>query len=279
MGHLIKLSIVCLIVLTSCDYFEPQGFVTSQTNVNERFEASLAWNKANGYETLHSPRENYSIYAMGDSHIGSTDNLNYYLQQASARGALAQVMVGDITTGHQDDILTLSELLPSADSLNSFAIVGNHDLYFDGWQSFFELLGSSSYYFIVKTPSESDLFICLDTGGGTLGAQQYEWLEALLKSERTEYRHCVIFTHNNFYRLRSTTSTNPMSEETQALSELFLRHEVNMVVTGHDHQRDTEVYGHTTHIIMDALQDHNDDASYLTLDIDLQDLSYTFVEL
>jgi UDP-2,3-diacylglucosamine pyrophosphatase LpxH len=49
-----------------------------------------------------------------------------------------------------------------------------------------------------------------------------------------------------------------MVEEIHVLIDLFTRYNVNMVVNGHYHKRNTDILGNTTHIIMDALKDKND---------------------
>ncbi len=225
------------------------------------------------------PQSTYTINVMSDSHVGGTKNLDTFFNNSIDEGATAVVMAGDITTGHEEDYNLFASHLPSMVTLPYFAVVGNHDLYFDGWQHFYTIFGSSSYYFEVNTPENSDLFICLDTGGGTLGNLQFEWFKDLLESVRADYRYCVVFTHNNLFRFRPTASTNPMVEELQVLQDLFLRHNVNMVVTGHDHQRNTGILGNTTHIIMDAILDEDDNASYLRLIVGEETLEFDFVGL
>lgn len=268
-----------LLFLSSCYEFEMRGFITSYENANERFEQSDEWNQQNGFTEINTPENTYTIHAMGDSHVGSTENLDTFFKQGRNKNASAMVLVGDITTGHQNDYEVLEAHLPVKDSLMYFATAGNHDLYFDGWQNFYSIFGSSAYYFVVNTSSASDLFICLDTGGGTLGNKQLDWFKKLLETKRDNYRNCTVFTHNNLFRLRPTTSTNPMAEEIQVLIDLFTRHNVNMVVTAHDHKRNTAILGNTTHIIMDALQDSNDDASYLKLTVTETSIDHSFVEL
>jgi hypothetical protein len=85
-----------------------------------------------------------------------------------------------------------------------------------------------------------------------------------------------VFTHNNLLRLRTTTSTNPYVEEVRILLDLFVRHDVNMVVTAHDHKQNAEVFGPTTHIIMDALQDINENAGYLEITVGEEKIDYHF---
>ncbi|MGI6047531.1 MAG: metallophosphoesterase family protein [Petrimonas sp.] len=273
------ISIFFIIALSSCEEFEMKGFFTTYESINPRFEQSVKYNNLNGYSKIVITQSNYTIYAMGDSHVGGTKNLDRFLKDAQDENATAVVMVGDLTTGHKKDYDLFLKHLPLKESLVYFPIVGNHDLYFDGWKHFYSIFGSSTYIFVINTSNESDLFICLDTGGGTIGSKQLDWFKNVLETERDNYRNCIVFTHNNIFRLRPTTSANPMVEEIHVLIDLFLRHNVNMVVTGHDHKRNTAVLGNTTHIIMDALQDTNSRASYLKLSINADNINYSFVEL
>lgn len=281
MGYLkINIVAVLLIVLfSSCNDFEMRGFVTSHQSANERFEESDAWNQQNGFTVLNVPHENYIIYSMGDSHVGGTENLDTFFGEAKNNNATAVLMVGDITTGHEEDYNVLEQHLPQKSDLNYFAVAGNHDLYFNGWQHFYSIFGSSSYYFVVNTPTHSDLFIGLETGAGTLGSTQLDWFKKLLGNNREDFRYCTIFTHNNLFRMRQTATTNPMAEEIQALIDLFIRHNVNMVITAHDHKRNTKILGNTTHIIMDALEDTNEEAGYLRLSFSENGIDYNFTEL
>ena len=268
-----------ILALSSCEKFETRGFICSYESVNHRFEQSKEWNTTNGYSEIKIQQRNYTIFAMGDSHAGGTENLDTFFKNAHDENITAAVMVGDLTTGHNEDYNVFSEHLPLKDSLKYFALVGNHDLYFDGWKNFYSIFGSSSYFFVVKTPVESDLFICLDTGGGTLGNKQFDWFKNLLETNRNLYKYCIIFSHNNLFRFRPTTSTNPMVEENYALVDLCIRYNVNMVVTAHDHKRNWDFLGNTNFIIMDALQDDNNEASYLKLSVNERNIDFGFVEL
>ena len=149
--------------------------------------------------------------------------------EASAKSADGVLMIGDLCSGNEEDYDTLNAVINRYSHLPSLQLVGNHDLYFEGWQYFYNYFGSSTYYFSVSTPSDSDLFIMLDTGGGTLGDLQLEWLKNLLNTEREKFRNCIVLTHNNIIKSRFTTSTLPMQEEVKVLSaitfttELFVK--------------------------------------------------------
>jgi len=136
---------------------------------------------------------------------------------------------------------------------------------FDGWKHFSRLFGSSVYYFTIATPTKEDLYICLDSGSGTLGKSQLKWLKNLLENSRSAHDLCVIFTHVNFFRDRHTLSTNPLTKELLVLIDLFEQHRVNMVIMGHDHVRAVNVLGNTTYLTLDALLSALHNSSYIKL--------------
>ncbi|MDA3928047.1 MAG: metallophosphoesterase [Prolixibacteraceae bacterium] len=274
------LFIIVLFAFSSCLENADLGnaFVADQS-VSDRFNQSIEWNEKHGYTAIGSKTENYSIITFGDSHIGGTKNIEQTLSDADSLNTVAVVMNGDITTGHEKDFEVLEDLLLKYNHLNTFMIPGNHDLYFNGWEGFSERFGTSFYYFTVNTPSASDLFFCLDTGSGTLGSEQLNWFKNELEKKRSNYRKCIVFTHNNLFRFRQTFSTNPMVDEIRVLLELFEIYNVDMVVTAHDYIRNTQKFGNTQHIIMDALQDINKNASYLKIESNSNKLSFSFTSL
>jgi hypothetical protein len=265
--------------LSACDEMEPRGFIAAYETADQRFEQSVAWNNIHAARDVSVTAEEYVIYAMGDSHVGETVNLDAFFDDALEENAAAAVMAGDLTTGHEADFHTFAAHMPPAESLRTFPLVGNHDLYFGGWQHFYAIFGASTYTFEIHTAAASDLCICLDSGGGTLGSRQMGWLKNILEDSRDQYRHCIIFTHNNLFRFRPTGTTNPLVEEIRVLVDLFVRYHVDMVVTAHDHKRNTGILGHTTHIIMDALADDCDNAGYLKIYVDASQIRYKFVSL
>jgi predicted phosphodiesterase len=270
---------ILLVIFSSCEEFEFRGFITSYETVNQRFDQSMDWNRDHPFKVITVPVEDYTMFILSDCHVGGTKNLDFILDEASRADASAVVMAGDLTTGHASDYITFQQYLPDFEILPTFQIVGNHDLFFDGWKQFYSLLGSTAYLFTVQTPTASDLYICLDTGGGTLGSDQLDWLKGILKTLRPDYRRCILFTHNNLFRIRHTSSANPVVEELQVLIELCIRHQIDMVVAGHDHVRNDVKHGNTIHITLDASEDGYKDAGYLKLFLNQGEIEYDFVNL
>jgi len=264
-----RLLLLTAISLTIVSCEKDFDYTSPEHSVNQRYSQSMVWNEAYSYQEIIVKSDEYSILFMGDSHVGTTENLKKFINIAKSSGASAVAMAGDLTTtGSEEEYNLLKQCLPQTDSLFSFLTVGNHDLWSNnGWQEFYTLFGPSCYLFNVKSPVANDLYICLDTGSGTLGTEQFEWFENILQNQRQDYRRCIVFTHNNFIRFRHSLISNPQIEELNKLIELFTRYHVDMLITGHDHEKNTDSFGITTYVVMEPLKDGVDNAGYLELRI------------
>lgn len=268
-----------LLIIPSCDYVDIPDMFVSPSSVNDRYEQSMEWNNAHPSKTINVTSEDYTLLNIADMHVGSTENLELFINKALINKPTAIVINGDFVSGHSADYNHFDNTMFPQDSIPYFLTLGNHELYFDGWNEFYTRYGSSMYYFSIKTPSAEDLYLCLDTGSGTLGEKQLKWVKQLLESKRTNYRNCIIFTHVNLFRDRHTSSTNPNTEELYVLLDLFAKHQINMVISAHDHVRYVEKLGNTTHISIDALKDGIDNAGYLMLQISPSSINYTFFDI
>lgn len=273
-------SILSIFLMSGCiGDVDLTGWIRSADRAEDRFKASEAINATKPFKQLFIEQENYQIIVAADVHIGTTENFSILIDNALQPGITALVLAGDITSGKEEDYNKLIDLLPSNTQLPSFLMVGNHELYFDGWEHFYRFFGSSVYYFSIETPTRKDLYICLDSGGGTLGESQLGWLKRQLKDVRGDYDLCVVLTHNNFFRNRFTNSTTPNTEEVLLLMDWFERYKVNMVVMGHDHVRAENKLGNTLYLTLDALKDGVSNASYVVLERSTSGLQYRFIPL
>ncbi|MEI8272799.1 MAG: metallophosphoesterase [Paludibacter sp.] len=264
------------------------GFFFPADLIDSRFKQSEQWNSNHPFKQLTVISEDYQILVAGDSHIGGfaevshsegLKNFTKLVIEAQKPENTAFLIVGDVVSGKKEDYDSLKAYLPDFNKTPYFLQVGNHDLFFDGWKTFYSYFGSSTYYFSIKTPTVSDLYICLDSGSGTLGVSQLAWLKNVLETKRANYRNCFVFSHVNFFRNRRTGSTNPLVDELYVLMDLFSTHRVNMVISGHDHVRSLNYFGFTTYITMDALLDANPNASILKLTVSLTKTSFSFMDL
>jgi UDP-2,3-diacylglucosamine pyrophosphatase LpxH len=243
------------------------GVIIAYNTANQRFRQSEEWNTLHGFKTLNVISENYSIVVGGDTHIGGINNFMTFLVEAEKPENLAFVLVGDLVTGRKTDYDTLKYHLPKYENHPFFLLPGNHDLYFDGWKTYFDYFGSASYFFTVQTPTSKDIFICLDSSGGGLGDLQTQWLTNLLDLERSKYRNCVILTHINFFDANNKWALYPLIQNSSKLQTLFTKYNVNMVVSGHVHKKTIKTVGSTTYLTVIALMDTNSSVNFLKLSI------------
>ncbi|MFZ5941213.1 MAG: metallophosphoesterase family protein [Bacteroidota bacterium] len=267
-----------LLLTAACSHeLDTIGMFYTPDTADQRFSESMEYN-ATHPRTVMAPANSYKIIFTGDSHVGGTVHLEKVLGIAADSSAVCLVIAGDVTTGNEEDYLTASELLGEPRPFDIAVTAGNHDLYFGGWEYFREHFGSSAYALTVNSGTESDLYLFLDSGSGTLGSLQTAWLKEQL-ANREAYRYVVVVTHLNFFRNRFTSSTNPLNQEVLALLDLFERSKVNLVMMGHDHLRYEDRFGHATYITMDALVDDFPGASYVLVTAGTDGIVYRFEEL
>ncbi len=279
MRHLFYLMYILL--LPSCiGELDFTGFVRSTDRIEDRFKISMAWNESNPYQTITVSGESYQLLVAGDVHVGTTANLHKFVDKGSQTDISAMVFIGDNATGKEEDYERFNQTVENNAANPFFVMTGNHELYFDGWKHFQRLFGSSVFYFSIETPTLKDLYICLDSGSGTIGKSQLQWLKNLLQEKRAAYDQCIIFSHVNIFRDHHTGSTNPPQQEVLVLVDLFEKYHVNMVLMGHDHTRAKDVLGNTTYLTLDALRDGLKHASYLQLYKTAEGtMDYEFVKL
>lgn len=263
-------------VLASCggvDFSVP-------VSADQRFEESRTWGEKKSSDEITVQTDDYSVLFIADSHAGTTNNLDSMFRIATVTGASAVCIAGDLTSGDDKDYNALAGALPVKYEMPTFVTPGNHDLWSDtGWNTFFSLFGASSYYFTVRTPEATDMYISLDSGTGTLGSVQLRWLEDILQNQRSGCRRCIIFTHNDFLRVRHAEISNPLVEELSVLIDLFTRYQVDMLIAGHDHIPSEELFGITDYIIVGAISDNDEDPNYMRLRVENGNLMNEFVNL
>lgn len=252
------------------------------TDVNKRVEQSLEWNKSAGTTTISVPEDSYRFYVCSDVHVEEARPARFARMvetEKEDQDAFFYQVLGDLLFGTEHlDWITDIVLDPANDP--SFVIAGNHDLFFDMWDTWRENFHTSTYYYFVKTPSATDLYIMLDSANGTLGEKQTAWLEEVIRENRPGCRHCIVSVHTNMFRTDTSQfpSTNFTLEETYRLTSLFSRSSVDLVLSGHDHVHDVSSFGGVTYITLDDIKDNTDHASYMTVDVGTG-VEYAFVPL
>ena len=267
-------SIIAVTIFVACDKYDIQGFFVSPSKerVNERFEQSMAYNEQHQNDTLITTnQEEYLFYTAADVHVKTTaEHLAKYIDIAkSDKKSLFTTILGDITDQKKGLFIAHDTIENHKDNSIVRVLAGNHDIYFDQWSEYYELFGSSTYYFVVKTPTASDLFIALDSSCGSLGKKQMDWLQQILEEKRPQHRHCIIMTHTHFFdRDMSQFPTGNFSvEETAMLTNLFTKNNVNLVISGHDHHNETYNFNGVQYLVLDDIQDLDPEPTYFVVDV------------
>lgn len=281
--------IAALMLLTtiSCGRLDFAGMVWAKSDVpDKRFEQSIEYNNTVEPIALTVPTNDYRVYVFGDSHVDfSTTNLDAFVKDYLDDNGAAPfaICVGDLinSTGHYDLFTEHIKPLAPDSAKRLFITAGNHDLYFGQWTEFKERFHTSTYFFEVTTPSEGkDLYISLDSASGTLGVKQRAWLGEMLDNAKGQYRNIIIFTHTHFFMSeysQGTTDNFPI-EETHDLMDLFAKNGVKLVISGHDHTRESKVHRGVKYLTLDALCDPCKNASYAVFTISSQAPETLFVE-
>ena len=297
-----------LMVLSGCENDSMAPFASKYPSVDERFKSSMTYHYDMGYDTLIAKSEEYKIYVCTDTHLAvSYQNL----RDAELRGDDPLKLLSNLATFIQ--LYRADTLCPAAVHLGDlvesditydvfryplkkiplnpnkydtmYTTIGNHDIFYTQYYAYrYHVAKSSTYYFIVKTPSgKKDLFICLDTATGTLGRMQLQWLKDLLAQANdksiyhTQYRHIIVYTHVNIFRRDNTSAdiSTTAIEETNELMYLFRKYNVKQFWAGHDHSREEFMQGGVKYIIVDSMEETNKEAAFMILHVG-EELNNTF---
>jgi len=269
--------VLALLFLASCgkniDY--AGLFYTINESPDERFAQSMSYNAEHGYDKITGVPDDYEVYVMSDIHVDfSTDNLDRFVSDYLADSVAAPfaLCLGDLinATDHWDYFD--EHVKPVRDAGRKiYYTVGNHDLYFDQWPEFRSRYHTSTYWFEVQTVGNfKDLYISIDSGNGTLGVDQRDWLEDVLREKKNQgYRHTIVYTHTHFFKKDTSQghTSNFNLEETYDLLDLFDRYDVSLVLQGHSHSRDLTTFKDVVYLRVDSLEDHYPDAYYTILNV------------
>lgn len=267
--------IIISLGLCSCNSFELKGLLfPTGDGVEKRFEQSMEMNHDLKVESVEA-QESYTFYVATDPHINETHTNLSIFNDALRNDADASfgVILGDCIDVKDNLPMYLEAVdhYPERQTCNHkiYHLLGNHDLYFNGWDDFKASIGPSVYWFEVIFDGGKDLFVSLDTATGSLGRKQTDWLRSFLKTKRTDYRHCVILTHTNFYYTDTSqnTSGNMPIEESFALIDFLGKHNVSLVLQGHDHHREDLIFRNVRYTVIGAIKDGTDNPEYLKINM------------
>lgn len=137
--------------------------------------------------------EEFSFAMVGDLHVANadTDRLQQILSQAASEGDEFIILLGDLVDqGDRPSFEAVQSAIKSGGFEGKVVpLLGNHDIFSDGWDEFKNRWGASHY----AVSLGNSRFIVLDTADGIIGADQMDWLNQELQTSTA--RHRFILTH------------------------------------------------------------------------------------
>ncbi len=196
---------------------ELRGLITNDNTVEENREILEDW-------LLRQPLEFEPDTAFEYS------NSNYFL--------LARIV--EIVSGQSyNEFLREIESMESSywgKSIKSLTILGNHDLYNNGWENWkAQVYPYTAYYSLVlngKSGGSVSLFF-LDSANGTLGVDQLESLESEICADVNPK---IVFSHYPVYAGGNLLMTLQDTTERSLLLTWFSKNNVRYVFAGHAHK-------------------------------------------
>ena len=296
--HLILLIAAAAIFATGCNRLDIAGMVINRSDTEERVADWLDYNNLNGEPVIENAPDEYHIYSCSDSHYSQRDSITpqgpkdrlykYITAERNDPKSLFAIHAGDMANESGEagfrmtnDALRFNEETQAKND-PCFLVIGNHDVYYDCATFFKQYFHTSTYTVTVKTVSgQQDLFIFLDSGNGTHGKRQLDWLEEKL-SHRDDYRHCFVISHNWLFRTSYNYTTTPAAnlpqDEQYAFMDMMSNHRVDLVLMGHFHAHEQRQFGGVQYLMTDNLNDTKITPSYLVVKVG-EKVEYAYEEL
>ncbi len=262
----INFIVMIVLFVSSCEFLDLSGLFFS-SDVDNRFKEK---NSLKNYSPPIIPdTNNYSFLVITDTHyydiqLGYIENI----ENNNASWNLSFIIVnGDIVQSGKKYSFELVKDDISKTTLPVYPVIGNHDLYNNGFENYKKYFGRTVYDFKIGITH----LIFLDTANGTLGEEQKPWLEKTLKNSGCKYK--IIFTHYSptAYEMEEPTAMS-YPEEAYYIFDLCERYHVNYYICGHLHFYDYKEIRGTKYIIINAMA--ADKNSFIKISIESGNLKY-----
>ena len=217
----------------------------SERSTAQRLRESLAMAAPSGISVANA--NSFSFAVVGDTHLGNDmQNLQTILTNTAAEGDEFLILLGDIVDkGVRADMDAVkAAVAASALSGKVLYIVGNHDVFDDGWAHFKADFGPSVYSLTIGNSQ----FIALDTADGTVGRDQTEWLTAQFGVPAPTHR--FLLSHYLPHVPHQRTYLRLADEvEAARLMKLAGNHSVSAWFGGHYHSYGVEAIEGVSYIV------------------------------
>jgi 3',5'-cyclic AMP phosphodiesterase CpdA len=270
--RIFTLVLFCLfsaVFLVSCN-FDATGFVIS-SDVDNRFADNGSLPEKTD---LSIPEADFSFIVISDTHVYQGANSRLVALRNKILPEDKFILIcGDITQcGYREDYEAFCNYLTQT-GLPYYTAIGNHDLYFNGWNNYQQVIGRSCYSF----SAGSIRIISMDSANGTIGHRQKEWLENVLKTKTEPL--CFVFTHFEFFSAKfPQTQQYSDIEEIYYLMRLFETYGVDYIFMGHSHLYSHQEINNVVYLNVPDLSDGGGQ-SYTRVRVNGTAISYELLSL
>jgi 3',5'-cyclic AMP phosphodiesterase CpdA len=230
-----------------------------------------------------SAKDEYSFVVLTDTHIedGNDQGLGELIDFIDRDGVGTDdrfvVITGDITqNGRQKDIECFIDFvreLKNKKGIPCYPVLGNHDIYFNNWHNWRDLIGSSCYR--VGAPGSGATLFIMDSANASFGFRQLNWLERELGKTSG---HVFFFTHANFFvkdlGFADMQQFTDVRERARVIS--LLAGKAEAVFSGHIHKRVERESGGVKYI---AIEDFKNNRTWCRVYVTKTGVRYEFKTL
>ena len=249
-------------------------FGSNDLSVRFKERNNLKYIKSKGWESLSLGSNEYSFLIVSDTHIENGDAFglerikNVILGDNTIKFA---AFTGDITQcAEKKDFNKFFEI---ADSLGipCYPVIGNHDVYFNNWDNWKNLIGSTCYR--IDDDAGWATLLILDTANGSFGDDQLNWLKKQLKTAKGRV---FAFTHTNFFVDNPTDIQQLTDPRERAKVCSMLKGRCDTMFTGHLHSRVINDVGGVHYL---CIEDFRVSKAYCVVSVSPNGISYRFGNL
>jgi len=250
--------------LSGC--IDSNGLFASNSDVGIRFDESAGLKSPVNISSLPAT---FSIAVVCDTHFYKEKNKNIIkLKDKILPSDEFMLIGGDLAQdGNIQDYLNYVELFDDI-GLPYYSTIGNHDLFFNGWQTYKNIIGKSIYSLNLGNRIR---LISMDSANGTVGKKQLDWLEGELYNSTEPIK--IVLTHFHFF------CENPVElqrytdqEEVAYLINLFSKTNVDYVIMGHSHKYDYREIDGVRYLNVADMVDDGDEKNFCRININNNDM-------
>jgi len=243
------------------------------TGLSERFDERNNFNYLRPEDREIDLDSDYSFIVLSDTHIEEGDAFGLEkIRNVIRPGDKFVVIIGDITQcAYREDVERFIEIANTLRSINvpCYPVIGNHDIYFNNWTNWKELIGSTCY----RINGGGATLLILDSANAYLGKEQLDWLDSELQSSTGRV---FAFTHSNFF-VKSPGDMQQVSDARERARVLsILRNRCDVMFSGHLHKRIITEAGGVQFI---AIEDFRHLKVYCRVSVSSSGISYEYKKL